>query len=90
MSESIWAFCELMIGALTDSLVNGSRRLVRTGEDYPFYDLLKQYGETPSTYWTDVFLYWVDDPEVEAGAVLAFFSDLNPENTDSSKCYRQF
>ena len=31
----------------------------------------------------------VEIPAVEEGALLAFFSDLNPENTKNTICYQQ-
>ena len=39
------------------------------------------------TYWTDVFVYLIDEPEVEEGAILSFFSDINPENTNRTICF---
>jgi len=62
-------------------------------EDYPFYDeIFNKNGDSPiaTTYWTDIFIYWFDQPEVIEGSILAFFSDLNPELTEQSICYGQF
>ena len=48
-------------------------------EDYPFYntDSYQDADETEQTFWTDIFVYWQDEPEVREGSILAFFSDLN-------------
>ena len=40
------------------------------------------------TFWYDVFIYLLDVPYVEDGAILAFFSDKVPENTEKSICYK--
>ena len=40
-------------------------------------------------YWTDIFIFLVEIPAVEEGALLAFFSDLNPENTKNTICFQQ-
>ena len=38
-----------------------------------------------------MFIYWVDEPEVREGSLLAFFTDLNnPDGTEFSMCYIQF
>ena len=38
-----------------------------------------------------MFIYWVDEPEVREGTLLAFFTDLNnPNGTEFSMCYIQF
>ena len=60
-------------------------------EDYPFYKELQKnggYGGNSSTDWTDVFLYWRDQVEVAEGAILSFFSDLNPNKTEQSVCFK--
>ena len=42
---------------------------------------------TADAQWTDIFIYLVEIDAVEEGAILAFFSDLNPEGTESTICY---
>lgn len=62
-------------------------------EDYPFYDLdeFKEEEETAQPFWTDMFVYWMDEPEVREGSILAFFTDLNnPNATEFSMCYVEF
>mmetsp|Transcript_22961 Transcript_22961/g.35422 ORF Transcript_22961/g.35422 Transcript_22961/m.35422 type:complete len:134 (-) Transcript_22961:307-708(-) len=63
-------------------------------EDYPFYDELEDEVQDNAsiitTYWTDIFIYWFDQPDVVEGSILAFFSDLNPNVTQQSLCYKQF
>ena len=69
-----------------------SRRVMEI-EDYPFYDTdeFQQEEETAQPFWTDMFIYWVDEPEVREGSLLAFFTDLNnPNGTEFSMCYVQF
>ena len=58
--------------------------------DYPFYDFFDNYSDSgPDAYWTDIFIYWYDQPIVIEGSLQAFFSDLNPESTSSSLCFTQ-
>jgi len=66
-------------------------------EDYPFLD--PRYNKNiPSddklnitqTYWTDAFLYWLDDPEVVEGSFLAFFSDVKQESGVNTICFDSF
>jgi hypothetical protein len=45
---------------------NGQSRRIITFKDDP-----------TQTYWTDMFLYWLDDTEVVEGSVLAFFQDIS-------------
>ena len=58
-------------------------------EDYPFYEEI--FGNDDenivTTFWTDIFIYWFDQPDVIEGSILAFFSDLNPEVTNKSICF---
>lgn len=44
---------------------------------------------TADAHWTDIFVYLVEIEAVEEGAIIAFFSDLNPENTENTICYQQ-
>ena len=55
-------------------------------DDYPFLD--PDYNKNvqrnddgtknvTNTYWTDAFLYWLDNTEVVEGSLLAFFSDIS-------------
>ena len=66
---------------------------------YPFEDAYEELnpdkmdGDNSSSvrsFWTDIFLYWLDDKHVRDGSWLAFFSDVNPGKTIFSVCYRQF
>ena len=62
-------------------------------EDYPFFDEIDKLNPnkaqtTTKAFWTDMFLYWLDDTYVQEGSYIAFFSDIQPERTIYSICFR--
>ena len=71
-------------------------------DDYPFYDRMDEVQKDTSddnpvkqglqqqTYWTDIFVYWEDDPMVIEGSIRGFFSDLSENKTLQSLCYNSF
>ena len=69
-------------------------------DNYPFEDAYDELNPTNpddqsaagrnKSFWTDIFLYWLDDKHVRDGSFIAFFSDINPGKTMFSVCYRQF
>ena len=67
--------------------------------DYPFADAKynenvsnnENYSDTHTqTYWTDMFLYWIDNEYVKEGSVLGFFSDIKKERAGNTICYMSF
>jgi len=66
-------------------------------DKYPFEDAYEELnpdkmdgsdgGSSARSFWTDIFLFWLDDSHVRGGSYLAFFSDINPGKTLFSVCY---
>lgn len=42
------------------------------------------------TYWTDMFLYWVDNQQVKEGSLIRLFSDISKDRAQNTKCYMSF
>ena len=67
-----------------------------TFEDYPFLDprynenVPQNTTELTQTYWTDAFLYFLDDPEVVEGSIIAFFQDIRQSDASNTVCYTSF
>ena len=67
--------------------------------DYPFADAKynenvgsdENYDATKTqTYWTDMFLYWIDNEAVKEGSVLGFFQDIKQNKAKNTICYYSF
>lgn len=51
----------------------------------------EDFKETKTeTYWTDIFLYWVDNESVKEGSVLGFFQDIKQEKAKNTICFYSF
>ena len=48
-------------------------------KDDPSRPLIDFNGASSQTYWTDMFLYWLDDAEVVEGSIIAFFQDISQD-----------
>ena len=61
-------------------------------EEYPFLapDAIPGLVGPTETYWTDMFLYFFDDKNVQDAAFMAFFHEMSAERSNDSTCYRQF
>ena len=59
---------------------------------YPFVDSNKVaslIGPT-ETYWTDAFIYWIDEPLVQEASFISFFHEMSAERSENSLCYEGF
>lgn len=43
-----------------------------------------------NTFWTDAFIYWLDNDEVVEGSLLAFFSDISQDRAVNTLCFNSF